>query len=103
MIYRTMIAVLVFAAIAQGAGTPAGLLSIVSGDVKIVRAGETAPQAARTADLISPGDRIITGKNSEATFLFCPESRTAKILAEGEVQFEATAVQVKKGKLSDDH
>ena len=102
MIVRTVIAVLVFCAVSQGAA-PTGLLSTVSGDVKIVRAGETTPRPARIADLISAGDRVLTGPNSQATFLFCPESRTAKMLADAEVQFDAAAIQVKKGKLSDDH
>src|SRR5437867_11158405 len=60
------------AAFAHAAG-PVGLLSMVSGTVQIVRAGEKTPAVARTADLIQPGDRVVTGRNSEASFLFCPE------------------------------
>jgi hypothetical protein len=74
-----------------------GLLSMVSGDVKIVRSGQSA--AARTADLITAGDRVITGSGAEATFLFCPESRAAKLTAGGEVEFTATALTVRKGNL----
>ena len=99
MIYRTVIVVLVFCTIGHAAD-PAGVLSMVSGTVQIVRMGET--RQARIADLILPGDRIVTSRQSEATFLFCPESRAAKILPEGEVQFEAATVRVLKGKLADD-
>ena len=84
------------------AAEPVGLLSRVSGDVQIVRAGATAPVAARTADLIGPGDRVLTGANAEATFLYCPESRAAKMTAQSEVQFDPTALAVKKGKLAEE-
>jgi hypothetical protein len=76
---------------------------LVSGEVRIVRAGETSPRPARTADLIAAGDRVLTGNRSEAAFLFCPESRSAKISEQAEVEFEAAALRVRKGKLSDDH
>ena len=80
-----------------------GLLSMVSGDVQIVRAGQTAPVAARIADLLGAGDRVITGANAEATFLYCPESRAAKIAPQSDVQFDSAALAVRKGKLSDEH
>src|SRR5581483_1792216 len=89
------------AAMAQAA-QPVGLLSMVAGDVQIYRAGQSAAAPARTADLIAAGDRVVTGKNSEATFLFCPESRSAKLIPDSEAQFNATAVAVKKGKLTDE-
>ena len=98
MAYRMVLALLVMGPLAQAAET-VGLLSMVSGDVKIVRAGESAPVAARTADLVAAGDRVLTGDNSEATFLFCPESRSAKMTAGSEVQFEAASLAVRKGKL----
>src|SRR5690242_8024228 len=79
-----------------------GLLSMVSGDVQIVRAGQTAPVAARTADLLGAGDRVITSANAEATFLYCPESRAAKIPPQSEVQFDSAALAVRKGKLSEE-
>ena len=101
MLYRTVIAFLCLSAAAQAA-TPVGLLSAVSGNVQIVRAGEESPAPARIADLIGVGDRILTGSNAEAGFLFCPESRAAKILSDSEVQFEAAALQVHKGKLGDE-
>ncbi|HWP85716.1 MAG TPA: hypothetical protein VNN17_11030 [Terriglobia bacterium] len=84
------------------AAEPVGLLSLVSGDVQLIRAGESAPVAARTADLIGPGDRLLTGANSEATFLFCPESRSAKLKAQGEVQFDAASLTLKKGSLAEE-
>jgi hypothetical protein len=84
------------------AAEPVGLLSLVSGDVQIVRAGGTAPVVARTADLIGPGDRVLTGANSEAMFLYCPESRAAKMMAQSEVQFDSAALAVRKGKLAEE-
>ena len=95
----TVIAMLLLAVAAQGAA-PVGLLSMVSGNVRILRSGQKTPVPARTADLIAPGDRILTGKNSEAAFLFCPESRAAKITAGAEVQFDAEALKVLKGNLN---
>lgn len=97
-IHWTVIAVL-FLGVAAQAAAPVGLISMVSGNVRILRSGEKSPVPARTADLIGPGDRILTGKNSEAAFLFCPESRAAKILPRAEVQFQATSLKVLKGKL----
>ncbi|MBI3934181.1 MAG: hypothetical protein HY316_05785 [Acidobacteria bacterium] len=84
------------------AAEPVGLLSMVSGEVQLIRAGESAPSAARTADLIGAGDRVLTGANSEATFLFCPESRAAKMMAQSEVQFDTASLAVKKGKLAEE-
>ena len=101
MICRTVTALLYLCAAAQAAA-PVGILSTVSGNVQIVRSGQKSPVPARTADLIVAGDRVLTGKNSEAAFLFCPESRTAKILANADVQFEATSVKVRKGKLGNE-
>jgi hypothetical protein len=97
MACRTLIALLL-APMALSAQT-VGLLSMVSGDVKIQRPGESTPVAARTADLIAAGDRVLTGVNSEAMFLFCPESRAARMTAASEVQFDAAALAVRKGKL----
>lgn len=102
MLYRVII-VAVFLPWSAWAAETVGLLSLVSGNVQLVRAGEKTPVAARTADLIGAGDRVLTGRNSEAIFLFCPESRTAKILGDAEVQFEATTLRVQKGKLADEH
>ncbi len=89
-------------AVAAPAADVVGLLSTVSGTVQIVRAGQSAPVAARTADLIGAGDRIITGKNSDATFVFCPSSKAAKITADSDVEFQASAYAAKKGKLADE-
>ncbi len=101
MIFRTVIAILSLSAVAQAADT-VGLLSMVSGSVQIIRAGQKTPVPARTADLIAAGDRVVTGRNSEAGFLFCPESRAGKIPADADVQFEAATIQLRKGKLSDE-
>ena len=92
----------IFIAPVLRAAEPVGLLSMVSGEVQIVRAGQNAPVAARTADLIGAGDRVLTGAGGEATFLFCPESRAARMGAQSEVQFDSAALAVKKGKLSDE-
>ena len=101
---RTLVAlsVLVLATgVAHGQG-PVGLLSMVSGNVQVVRAGQKTPAPARTADLVGPGDRVLTGPKSEASFLFCPETRAGKILADSDVLFDAGALQVKKGKLGEE-
>ncbi|MBI4465470.1 MAG: hypothetical protein HY647_12255 [Acidobacteria bacterium] len=101
MIFRIFMAFLCFCAAGRAAET-VGLLSLVSGEVQILRAGQNSPVPARTADLIGVGDRVLTGGNSEAAFLFCPESRAGKILADSEVQFEAATLQVRKGKLGEE-
>jgi hypothetical protein len=98
MTYRLIAATLLFA-LAARAQSPVGLLSLVSGDVKIVRAGQETPVAARTADLLAAGDRIVTGASGEATFLFCPQSKTAKAVAGSEIEFAAGSFAVRKGKL----
>lgn len=79
-----------------------GLLPMVKGAVQIIRAGQTTGVPARIADLIGVGDRVITAAGAEATILFCPESRGAKLLASGEAEFTATAMQVRKGKLGEE-
>src|ERR1043166_3593575 len=101
MFKKLAVLIMVMSPLARAA-EPVGLLSLVSGDVQIIRAGASAPVAARTADLIGPGDRVLTGANSEAMFLYCPESRAAKMTAQSEIQFDATALAVKKGKLDGD-
>jgi len=89
-------------AAAAPAQTPVGLLSLVSGDVQIVRAGQQTGAPARTADLLAAGDRIVTGAGGEATFLFCvqPQARTAKLGPGAEIEFAAGAYSVKKGSVS---
>ncbi|HEY7678867.1 MAG TPA: hypothetical protein VIC04_00005 [Terriglobia bacterium] len=101
MMIRLLLVSLSLAALARAA-EPVGLLSMVSGEVRILRASESAPVVARTADLIAAGDRVLTGRNSEAAFLFCPESRAAKMAAETEVRFEAATFAVRKGKLAEE-
>src|SRR5437867_919208 len=81
---------------------PIGLVSMVKGPVQIQRAGEKAPVAAKMADLVGPGDRLITGAGGEAVFLYCPDARSARLPASGEVTFTSAALQVKKGKLADE-
>lgn len=98
MRYR-LIAAFLFVALAARAQSPVGLLSLVSGDVQILRAGQEAPAPARTADLLAAGDRVVTGASGEATFLFCPQSKTAKAMAGSEIEFAAGSFAVKKGKL----
>lgn len=99
---RRLLWLLCFVAPVLNAAEPVGLLSLVSGDVQIIRAGESAPVAARTADLLGAGDRVLTGANSEAMFLFCPESRAAKMTAGTDVQFDAASLTVKKGSLAEE-
>ena len=71
MLTRILIAVFCLSAVAQ-AQSAVGLLSIVTGNVEIVRKGQAARIRARIADLIAPGDVVVAGANSETTFLFCP-------------------------------
>src|SRR3989442_2593996 len=79
---------------------PVGLVSMVKGPVQIQRAGEKSPVPAKMADLVGPGDRLITGAGAEAVFLYCPGARSARLPASGEVTFTAAALQVTKGKLA---
>lgn len=95
-------AVLFLLPLAAGAQGPVGLLSSVSGKVQIVRAGLTDPAPARPADLLVAGDRIVTSGDAQASFLFCPQSRAAKILPGSEVEFAAGSFTVKKGKLAEE-
>ena len=101
MRYRLLAAfvLLPLAAAAQG---PVGLLSSVSGKVQIVRAGLTDPAPARPADLLLAGDRVVTSGDAQATFLFCPQSRAAKILPGSEIEFAAGSFTVKKGKVAEE-
>ena len=101
MRYRLFAAFLLLplAAAAQG---PVGLLSSVSGKVQIVRAGLTDPAPARPADLLLAGDRVVTSGDAQATFLFCPQSRAAKILPGSEIEFAAGSFTVKKGKVAEE-
>jgi len=85
---------------AAQAQTPVGLLSLVSGDAQIVRAGQQDAAPARTADLLAAGDRLLTGAGGEVTFLFCPQSKTAKLGPGSEIEFAAGAYAVKKGAVS---
>ena len=101
MFLRTLIVLLSFCSVGYSTDL-AGVLSSVSGSVQIVRAGETTPHAARTADLIFVGDRVLTGSKGAAAFVFCPGLRSARILDAAEVQFNADSLQIRKGKISDD-
>ena len=56
--------------------------------------------SARTADLLAAGDRVVTGAGGEATFLFCPQSKTAKLGPGSEIEFAAGAFNVTKGAVS---
>lgn len=101
MSYWIISAILLFGAVAR-AQAPVGLLSLVSGEVQILRAGQQAPVPARTADLLAAGDRIVTGAAGEATFLFCPQSRAAKLLPGSELVFAAGSYAVGKGRLAEE-
>src|SRR5580693_9029074 len=81
---------------------PVGLVSMVKGSVQIQHAGQKAPVPAKMADLVAAGDRLITGAGGEAVFIYCPDARSARLSAGGEVVFTASAMEVTKGKLSDD-
>ena len=82
---------------------PVGLVSIVKGPVQIQHAGQKTSVPAKMADLVAVGDRLITGAGGEVAFLYCPESRAAHLTPDGEVIFTANALEVAKGKLTDDH
>jgi hypothetical protein len=92
-----------FALLLYADDAPVGLVSMVKGAVQIQRAGQKTPVAAKMADLVGPGDRLITGAGGEAVFIYCPDARSARLQAAGEVTFSASALQVIKGKLADDH
>lgn len=98
---RLVAAIFLLGAVAR-AETPVGLLSLISGTVEIVRTAQPQPVRARPADLLGAGDRIRTGGDGQATFLFCPTSRTAKVLPGSEVEFASGSFTVKKGKLAEE-
>lgn len=99
---RLLVAFLTVGCLAASAQAPVGLLSSVKGTVQVIRAGQTAPMPARPADLVGPEDRLITGANGEAVFLYCPDPKSARLMGGGEVVFGASALQVKRGKLADE-
>ena len=89
-------------AMAASDDQPIGLISMVKGSVQIQHAGSKSPVQAKMADLVGPGDHLITGAGGEAIFLYCPDSRSARLPASGEVTFTNAALQVNKGKLADE-
>ena len=99
--FSRIIIVVLFCLPAQAA-SQLGLLTLVSGKVEILRAGEKASLPARPADFIEPGSRVVTGPRSETVFLFCPQRRSARILENSEVEFEAGQMKVLKGKISEE-
>src|SRR5882724_1207608 len=104
MICVVLLGIALPAALAAAADdAPVGLVSMVKGPVQIQRAGSKTAVPAKMADLVGPGDRLITGAGGEAMFLYCPDARSAKLPASGEVTFTSGALQVNKGKLADDH
>jgi len=89
-------------AIGRAQDTPVGLVSLVKGTVQIQRAGQKTPVVAKMADLVAAGDHLITGAGGEAVFIYCPDARSARLSPSGEVLFTASALEVTKGKLSDE-
>lgn len=81
--------------------SPVGLLSQVSGSVEIRVAGANAVQA-RSADLLGAGYRVATGKDGHATFLFCPTSRSARLMPDSEIDFSANTFTVTKGRIAEE-
>src|SRR5258706_11722212 len=99
---RFLVAFVTLGCLAASAQAPVGLLSSIKGTVQVIRAGQTAPAPAHPADLIGAEDRLITGANGEAVFLYWPDPKSARLMSGGEVVFGASAMQVKKGKLADE-
>ncbi len=88
----------VFFAAYAPAGQPVGMLTLLSGKVRIVRNGET--RAAQAAEFLYPGDRVISPAASYADFLYCPQLRAARISAGAEVSFGAADAKVVRGSLT---
>lgn len=82
---------------------PVGLLTMVKGAVQILRAGQTTAVPAKQADLIGPGDKVITGAGGEAAFLSCGDARSATLQPLSDAVFTALSVVLGKGKLAGDH
>lgn len=97
-----LIAFVACLAAAAPAADVVGLVSTVSGTVQIIRPGVPAPYPARVADLIAAGDRLVTGRNSDASFIFCPASKAGKVAADSDVEFQAKTFVAKKGKLTEE-
>ncbi len=85
------------------AAEPVGLLSLVSGDVRILRAGQAEEVPARIADLIGGGDRVLTGSDAQAMFLFCPDPIAGTLLQNGEIEFTADGFTVRSGEVRNAH
>ncbi len=78
---------------------PVGLLLTAGGSV-LVRANTETAVAARSADILFPGDAIRAG-SAPASFLFCP-GQTSQTLTPGtEVLLGQNQLKVKSGRLSD--
>jgi hypothetical protein len=98
----TRAAILVMLCLPMQMAAQVGLLSKISGKVEIRRPGEDAMVTAKLADFIEAGSRVRTGARSETVFLFCPERRSARILQNSEVEFQAGKFTVLKGTIRDE-
>jgi hypothetical protein len=76
-----------------------GVITQVRGEVKLYAPGAKTARGADVADLLHNGTRIVTGKDGQVSFLFCPESIAAEAGSSTELRFSTTQVQAKVGSL----
>jgi len=98
---KRLFAVLVFACAAAQASDAIGVLTRVTGRVSILREGRTAALPAKGYELLFAGDRLSTAANSEAGFIFCAGAESGRILPLSEIRFDAGAVVLMEGKITD--
>lgn len=79
------------------AADPVGLLTSVTGNVQLLRAGERAPAAARTADVIRAGDHLIAAGGARADFIYCPALQAGGLAGPGDLEFGPAAIKAVKG------
>ncbi len=79
---------------AQDTASALGMISQVQGQVYLERG--SARSAAKLAELLFPGDRIVTA-SGQVSFLFCPSSSTFSVRERATIELAATGVKAING------
>jgi tetratricopeptide (TPR) repeat protein len=73
---------------------------VLSGDgAQLLRAGSRLPLAAKTGDLLFPGDTLTTGQ-SPAALLYCPEKSSLTLAPSSALLLEARQPRLQSGKIA---
>jgi tetratricopeptide (TPR) repeat protein len=83
---------------ATAAAQPVGLV-LSPGDARLLRQGSQLPLAAKTGDILFPGDSLTAGQSS-VTLLFCPEKSSLTLTPASEILLDARQVRLKSGTLA---